>query len=203
MKEAIIFDVDGVLLDSFDVQIKCYKEIARRLGVKEPGRDVIEESFGFRLEKKSKLLFGSEDEKIIDIYKEIRSKMENDIKVMDGLEEFLNNLKAKKAIVTSRTKESLERSFGNFLKFFSVIVTEEYTEKLKPNPDPLLLACERLDVIPGKAVYVGDTIIDYRAAKNAGMGFIGFTSGCTPKERFEEVGAKSVSSLKELSGEFE
>ena len=143
MKEAVIFDVDGVLIDSFAVQIKCYKEIARRLGIEEPSNDVVEKTFGLRLENKSKELFGLELGQISEHFEEIRTDLEKEMKPMEGLEDFLKDLKTKKAIATSKSRASLEKSFSDFLGFFDVIVTKGDTENLKPNPDPLLLACNK------------------------------------------------------------
>ena len=51
------------------------------------------------------------------------------------------------------------------------------TERLKPHPDPLLLALERLDAEPDSAAYVGDSPFDVAAAKAAGMTAIAVTWG--------------------------
>ena len=52
---------------------------------------------------------------------------------------------------------------------FEVIVTAEETERHKPDPDPILLALERLRVGPDAAIYVGDSPYDILAARAAGV----------------------------------
>ena len=116
---------------------------------------------------------------------------------MKGAEKVLTSLNMKKAIVTSVAEPYLRRILKGFVDYFNVIITQELTEKHKPNPEPLLLACQKLNIKPEEAVYVGDRIIDFETAKNAGMDFIGILSGGTSKEEFEKAGVKKI--IKSLS----
>lgn len=122
----------------------------------------------------------------------------NEMKIMNNLEYVLKRLKFRKAIVASKSKSSLKPELGKIIRFFEVVVTREDTKKHKPNPEPLLLACKKLEIEPEEAIYVGDTIIDYQAAKNAGMNFIGFISGSASKEDFKKLNARYVTSMKDL-----
>ena len=54
-------------------------------------------------------------------------------------------------------------------RYFETVVTGDDTERHKPDPEPLLLALERLGASPSAAAYVGDSPFDIRAAKAAGM----------------------------------
>jgi pyrophosphatase PpaX len=58
-----------------------------------------------------------------------------------------------------------------------VVVAHEDTERHKPDPDPVLLALERLEATPEEAAYVGDSPFDVRAAKAAGVAAIAVTWG--------------------------
>jgi pyrophosphatase PpaX len=58
-----------------------------------------------------------------------------------------------------------------------VLVTMEDTTVHKPDPTPLLLAVERAGGEPGRAAYVGDAVVDVRAAQAAGMAGIGVLWG--------------------------
>jgi pyrophosphatase PpaX len=58
-----------------------------------------------------------------------------------------------------------------------VLVTMEDTAVHKPDPTPLLLAVERLGGEPGRAAYIGDAVVDVRAAQAAGMAGIGVLWG--------------------------
>ena len=71
-------------------------------------------------------------------------------------------------------------------RFFEVTVGAEDTERHKPNPEPLLLAIERLGEGVADAVYVGDSPFDVQAAKAAGMGSVAVTWGrIHSRERLE------------------
>ena len=60
---------------------------------------------------------------------------------------------------------------------FDTVVGGDETERHKPDPEPLLLAAERIGADPAETVYVGDSPFDVRAAKAAGMHAIGVTWG--------------------------
>lgn len=62
-------------------------------------------------------------------------------------------------------------------KLFEVIITSDDIEKRKPAPDPLLACAQRLRVQSSKCVYVGDTRIDMKAGKAAGMKTVGVLTG--------------------------
>jgi pyrophosphatase PpaX len=60
---------------------------------------------------------------------------------------------------------------------FETVVGGDETELQKPNPEPLLLAAERLGAEPADTAYVGDSPFDIRAAKAAGMFAVAVTWG--------------------------
>jgi pyrophosphatase PpaX len=60
---------------------------------------------------------------------------------------------------------------------FETIVGGDETEKHKPDPEPLLLAAERMAANPAETAYVGDSPFDVRAAKAAGMHAVAVTWG--------------------------
>jgi pyrophosphatase PpaX len=67
-----------------------------------------------------------------------------------------------------------------------VIVGGDETERHKPDPEPLLLAAERLGAVPEETAYVGDSPFDIRAAKAAGMTAVAVTWGrIHDRERLE------------------
>jgi HAD superfamily hydrolase (TIGR01549 family) len=203
MIKAVIFDADGVLLDNTKVYMKAYRETGRRLGLKVPSDSIMRKAFGLRWEDMLKIFYGSSNEKIRNTYIGFVRSFEHEIKVMGGLEYVLKKLKVRKAITTSKSRSTLKNQLGGLINFFEVIVTREDTEKHKPNPEPILLACKKLDIKPEEVVYVGDALIDCEAAKNAGTSFIGFISGAASEEDFESVNVKFITSLKDLLKELQ
>jgi len=198
MIKAVIFDVDGVLLDNDRVYVKAYKETGRRLGLKVPSDAEVKKNFGLVWDEILAKLYGEADENMKKLYSEICNSLDHEIRIMDDLEYILQRIEQRKAIAASKSRPALERKLGKLTMFFEVIVTREDTEKHKPEPEPLLLACKKLRIKPEEAVYIGDAVIDCQAARNAGTGFIGFLGGAASKEDFDALKVKSVGSLKEL-----
>jgi len=198
MIKAIIFDADGVLLDDTKVYIKAYQETGKRLKLKVPKKSKIRKAFGLPWDEILTMLYGNSNENVKKTYLSICNEFKPQIKIMDNSEYILKKMKIRKAVVTSNYKEALKRKMGNLIGFFEVIITKEETKKHKPNPDPLLLACKKLKIKPEEAIYVGDAVIDYQTARNAGMNFIGFISGSASKEDFKKLNVKYVTSMKDL-----
>ena len=76
-------------------------------------------------------------------------------------------------ISSSKTKAQYEIDFykTGLQKYMKSVVLAEDTINHKPHPEPLLKAIEELGIEAKDAVYVGDTIADYRATRMAGMDF--------------------------------
>lgn len=201
MIKAIIFDVDGVLLDNRKEVIEAFKKTGKELG-RVPSVSEIKKTFGLPWEDMLVKMYGRIDANMKKIYLKAWDKYEHEMKIMKYSEYVLKKLKIRKAIATSKSKKTLKRQIGKLLKYFEVVVSKEETKKHKPNPEPLLLACKKLKIKPREAVYIGDAVIDYQAAKNAGINFIGFISGSATKEEFRKLNVKFFVSLKGLLREF-
>ena len=75
---------------------------------------------------------------------------------------------------------------------FGAIVGREDVRLPKPSPEGLLLACERLGIAPGEAVYAGDNVADIEAARAAGMPACGVRGGDSSEEALREAGAVAI-----------
>ena len=82
-------------------------------------------------------------------------------------------------MVTAKRRETVELAFAHVPlgHLFEVVVGGDETERHKPDPEPLLLAAERLGAAPEETAYVGDSPFDVRAAKAAGMRSVAVTWG--------------------------
>jgi phosphoglycolate phosphatase-like HAD superfamily hydrolase len=86
-------------------------------------------------------------------------------------------------------------------KFF-ILQGADDASAYKPDPKVFDGSLKRLKgkgIMPGDVVYIGDALMDYYAARDAGINFIGVTTGSISKEQFKKEGAKSVSTLTDLS----
>jgi phosphoglycolate phosphatase-like HAD superfamily hydrolase len=83
----------------------------------------------------------------------------------------------------------------NLAPFFRVVVTSQTTRRTKPFPDPLLYAAEKLGLPPANCLMVGDTTVDMRAAKQAGMQAAGVLCGFGRENELRRAGADEIFSL--------
>ena len=95
------------------------------------------------------------------------------IKPIPGVAELLLQLKQrdlKLAVVTSKKAYMLERGMQclGMLPYIDATVSVLDTERGKPAPDPMLLACERLGLTPGECLCVGDSPFDMQSGNAAG-----------------------------------
>lgn len=178
MISAVIFDIDGVLIDSFDANLTFYQDLFVYAGYKPISREafltmnhmtmmeVIRNVTGLKNEDEVKKIWQMGKDKVIQYPYEL-------ITATEGMEKTIIGLSKKYilAIVTSRLRGSVTRlpQLAHLETYFQTIVYFEDTKKHKPNPEPLLLATEKLRVDPKACVYVGDTESDMQAAHAAGM----------------------------------
>jgi len=175
--KAIIFDKDGVLLDSLDTCYQAVSDMIQHFNLNEISKDEFvkdfwgkkSESNRERLEKnKSPSESGKEK---VEYYYMRRKELQDMSKLYPGVKDVLVKLKGRYyiALVTNTEKnraKSILDSFG-ILEYFDVIVGGECT-KPKPFPDPILKACNDMGVNPSEVLFVGDTKTDIDAGKSAG-----------------------------------
>jgi pyrophosphatase PpaX len=82
-------------------------------------------------------------------------------------------------VVTAKRRSTVELAFARvpIAHLFETVVGGDETERHKPDPEPLLLAAERMQADPAETAYVGDSPFDIRAAKAAGMHAVAVTWG--------------------------
>lgn len=181
MIKAIIFDIDGVLLDSYEATYLYYQRLGKLLNLKFPSKADFHKRFYyqptremFRILNNIKDMAGL-DRKLIKARGKVTSHIQLE-KLIEGSMETLQALhkKYKLGLATSRSRPGLERylKFSKTKKFFKAIVGLEHVKNHKPHPEPLLLAAKKLKVKPSEAVYVGDAPTDLLAARAAGMKII-------------------------------
>jgi len=181
MIKAVIFDVDGVLIDSFEANLKFYQDLSVKAGYKKPTREEYSKLFHATLTDVIKVLTKSKDEKEIKrIWEMGKNRVvrypDELISVSKDLDKVLDSLKEKYtlAIVTSRLKGGIKKlpQLAKYESLFKTIIYYDDTQNHKPHPDPLLLAVKKLGIKPNEAVYIGDAETDLQASKAAGMKII-------------------------------
>jgi HAD superfamily hydrolase (TIGR01549 family) len=201
--KAVIFDIDGTLVDSVDFHARAWQETFEHFGKKIPyadvryqigkGGDQLMPVF-FSAEELEK--FGEEMEEYRgELYKrEYLQRVQAFPKVRELFERILRDGK-RIALASSAKKEEL----GTYKKIARIedLVEEETSaddaEKSKPHPDIFEAALAQLgDVRPAEAIVVGDTPYDAQAAGKIALRTIGFLSGGFSEEDLRNSGCIRV-----------
>jgi len=178
--KAILFDLDGVLIDSLDRQHQVFNEIRENFKLKPITKEEFKKKlWGFSLETNGKNYFKDHD--IKEVRKQYNASVDKNLeksRAFPNVEKVLKKIKENKlkiGLVTNtvrqRTIKDLE--LNKIKEYFDVIVTADDVENPKPYPDPVLKACEELNVMPDEVIFVGDTKNDYKAGKSAGCFVVG------------------------------
>jgi HAD superfamily hydrolase (TIGR01509 family) len=200
---ALLFDLDGTLIDSVYQHVLAWHEaleelglslavwrIHRRIGmsggllVQALGREI-----GHRVNSERA-------QKLQERHAAIYERYQAAIQPLPGARELLQQLSRAKvpfAIATSGllagARPGLERlGIGPEVP----VITRQEVERAKPDPDLFLAAARRLNVPIGRAMVAGDSVWDLLAARRAGCLGIGLLSGGYGKEELKQVGAYRV-----------
>lgn len=169
MYQAILFDLDGVLVDSNDVSEKHWRLWASEVGIDpEP---ILAEHHGVPTRNLIAKHAPNLDAEAEAIRKESRESAEtNGLTSFAGVNRLLRSIPdGKWAIVTSGTRETaLTRIRYCELPMPAVLITSNDVSHGKPDPEPYLMAAERLDVDPKRCLVVEDAPSGVAAGKAAG-----------------------------------
>lgn len=191
--KAVLFDVDGTLLDTTTFVLDAYKFTISQVGANVPDIDAImKQLFGKPLTECYHILAPSHNNamlcKIHDDWQYKNLHMVTPFATVAKTIEYLQKKDIKIAAVTNRliasTKTILENS-GMLSQMEAVIGFEDVINP-KPDPEGLLKAAKLLQVDPAACVMVGDSEFDIIAGQIAGMMTIGIRSGLHP-EAMEEA----------------
>lgn len=177
MIQAILFDIDGVLLDSFEANLKFFQDLMIETGYPPPTREFYRPIFHINMRDAIKILtqLTSEEEtqKIWELGRTTDKKHVELINMPDGAAETIKTLAQQYSLglVTSRVRESVYNApeLAKLQTYFSVSIAYQDTVEHKPHPEPLLLAAQKLGVKPEACVYIGDVENDIVAARAANM----------------------------------
>jgi beta-phosphoglucomutase len=200
MLEAIIFDMDGVLIDSHPVHRRAWRQFLNTVG-----KDVREEELDFILEgrRREEILrhfLGELPDTALAEYglrkDQFFEEKFREIRLIPGIRRFLDRLEAAGVQTAIATSASSSRTWGtlqrlNLNKKFATIVTGDDVTIGKPDPAVYQLASRRMNITAGKILVLEDAPCGVQAAKSAGMRCIGVAQS-SRADALLRAGADSV-----------
>lgn len=204
--KAVIFDIDGTLSDSDD---QMASQVARFVKpftffLNGKARTVFARWLVMAAESPGNFIYSIADRfnldslfiRILDHRSRNRKHKLRSYRLIPGVIEMLASLSPRYPLaVASARDEQTSMAFINQFELaplFRVVVTSQSTHHTKPFPDPLVYAAERMGVPPANCLMVGDTTVDMRAAKLAGMQAAGVLCGFGREKELRRAGADAI-----------
>ena len=197
----LVFDCDGVLIDSEIVSARVDCEILAELGYKATPEELAHRFAGFTTERIFELA-GEElgrkipDEVIRRAERETDERLSEEVEPIPGVQEMLDKLSDPRCICSNSRPERLEVSLkkaGLWDRFRPYVFSARDVGRGKPAPDVFLHAAKLFEVDPADAIVLEDSVAGVTGAVAAGMRVIGFTGASHTwpghAEALMEVGA--------------
>jgi pyrophosphatase PpaX len=179
----VLFDLDGTVIDSGAIILASMRHAAREvLGAEVPDAELMAAVGGPGLEAQMYALAPDKVDELVDVYRAHNEPLHAELVCCAGMDDVLVRLKdegRRLGIVTAKRRQTVDLAFARIpiAHLFETVVGGDETARHKPDPEPLLLALDRMGARADEAAYVGDAPFDVKAAKAAGLFSIGVTWG--------------------------
>lgn len=200
--DTVIFDLDGTLLDTLDDLTDSVNFTLVLHGFPCRKKDEVRKFVGNGVARLIELAIpdginNSQYEKCLADFRYHYSRnMQNKTNAYKGIMELLEQLSKenyKIAIVSNKFDKAVkELNQTYFEKYIKVAIGESENISKKPAPDTVFKALEELGSTADKAVYIGDSEVDVKTAKNSGVICIGVTWGFRDRKVLEQKGADYI-----------
>ncbi len=202
MYKAVIFDLDGTLLDTLTDLASSVNFALRQCGYPERTVDEVRRFIGNGVVKLMHRATpdGIDEEAFEKCFNTFRShyleNMKATTKPFDGINELLEELeirKIKTAVVSNKLHSGVVGLCDDFFggKLTCAFGVENENER-KPSPANVFKAFKELELEAKDCIYVGDSEVDVQTATNSGLPCIGVTWGFRDEEELRRSGAKFI-----------
>ncbi len=202
LTDTVVFDFDYTLADSSPAVVECVTVALTEMGLAVPSEDTIRRTIGLSLPETLGRLAGDKHRHRAEEFRAFFRARSDQVMVdwtvmLPGASDAVRELKRcgfRLGIVSTKFRIRIEATLEReaLRDLFDVIVGGEDVTKFKPDPEGLLMARERLGVMLGEMVYVGDSVTDGETAQRAGVPFIALMSGMTPRHDLELYSPRTV-----------
>ncbi len=210
MIKAIIFDMDGLMIDSERVTFECYQE-----RLKDMNLTMDEEFYKTLLGKPIKGIYqrfydvyGNDfpiENVIKDVHQLMAERFETEgVPVKKGLVELLHYLKDnnyKTIVATSSNRDRVDKILAQakITEFFDDSICGDEVTKGKPNPEVFLKSCQKLGVNVDEAIVLEDSEAGIQASYDANIKVICIPDMKYPEKQYEEKTFKILKDLTEVT----
>jgi HAD superfamily hydrolase (TIGR01509 family) len=204
--DLVIFDCDGVLVDSERLAIKVDVEMLHELGWPLSEAEVIERFVG-RSDRDTQAAIEAHvgrrlpagwAERVTQLYRQVFA---TELAPVPGVPEALDRISLPSCVASSATHEHLRYTLGLtglYERFAGRIFSAADVAAGKPAPDLFLYAAEQMGAAPAGSVVVEDSRAGVQAARAAGMRVLAFAGGLTPAELLEGPDTTVFGDMREL-----
>ncbi len=191
--ELVIFDCDGVLVDSEKLAIQVDQEVLAELGWEISLEEIIHRFIGrsnsyFQLEVEKHLKIKLPENWSQLLTQRYRNKFADELKPVPGIFAALEKLEFTSCVASSGSVEKMRYTLGltGLLPHFEDrLFSSDQVTRGKPEPDLFLFAAQSMKTDPVSCVVVEDSPAGIEGALKAGMQVVAFSNGLVPEDRLE------------------
>jgi pyrophosphatase PpaX len=179
----VLFDLDGTVIDSGAIILASMRHAVETVvGGEWSDHELMKAVGGPGLEAQMVALDPDRVDELVSVYRAHNEPLHDTLEYCANIDVVLDELKQRGhrlGIVTAKRRVTVELAFARLPleQLFETVVGGDETARHKPDPEPLLLALERLGATAPNAAYVGDSPFDMQAARAAGLYAIGVSWG--------------------------
>lgn len=200
--KAVIFDLDGTLLNTLEDLTDAVNHVMRQFNYPEHTIEEIR-SFvgnGIKLLIERSLPYGKDNPEFDKVFSEFKSYYTSHCQIKtrpyDGIMELISSLKEQgyKLAIVSNKNQSAVTELNNiyFSDYISTAIGEKEGVRKKPAPDTVIKALNELGISSDDAVYVGDSDVDRETAENSNMDCISVTWGFRDRKLLESLNPYAI-----------
>ncbi len=201
-KWAVIFDVDGTMVDNARYHENAWIELGRRHNLGITAEFYRQKIHSRSNDKNVRLLFDNPDDELVNRIADEKESIYRDsyrpeVREIPGLKVLLAQLKSSSvpcAAASNSPKGNVDMVIDELgiRDHFEVIINRDDVEKGKPHPEIFLRCADKLGVPPCRCVVMEDSVSGFEAAKNAQMPCVAVTMGADPDCKSKAGAAAAV-----------
>lgn len=209
MKKAVIFDMDGLMIDSERLTFQAYQHILKEMNLT-ISEDFYKTLLGKTIDSIHDLFYTTygNDFPIQDVIQKVHQYIEESfitkgVPLKKGLLELLVYLKEhnyKTIVATSSQRKRVDQilQLSDLTKYFDDSICGDEVNKGKPNPEVFLKSCQKLNVLPQEAIVLEDSEAGIQAAFHGNIDVICIPDMKFPESEYEEMTTAIFNSLDQV-----